>query len=510
MHSLKIFLSDPIFMRFLRRWVGLALCIHLLTCFFSIGYHHHDEHFQIVEFINLKLGGTLPADLPWEFQDKMRPWLQPFLLYLIAWPLKQLGMENTYVLTTLFRLISAVLGWVSLLATIFMGLGFLRANKVAAQWLVRFLCLWWFFPYLHARASSDNWGAAFLILGLAGLNLYGPLVKGKIGLIIGLFLGFAIEFRFQAIAAVGPVLLWMVYTLLQEKKPIVLIVKSVSLVLIGLCLAKGIGIAIDTWGYETFTISQWNYLVEDYKAHIQSTIMPSPWWDYFRLSFMRGIPPLSILCMVGVVYFWWKNPKNIMTWATFPFVIAHTAIAHKELRYLYPVICLAPLMTYIVFSEFLYARDWLKKPWWRPVSRGLLGLNLVLLVISSLRPANGAVSFYHYMENLMDAPNPPKILYHVRENPYVMVGYPLRFFWPKELETKELAEPQEIDLISTSEPIYLFTRTGKDFWSVKNYQGPWKCESQFLSYPQFFLRFNFGGWLERSRIWSLFYCVSKK
>ncbi len=452
----------------------------------------------------------MPANLPWEFQDKMRPWFQPFFLYLIAWPLKQLGVGNTYVLTTLFRMISAVLGWGSLLATIFLGLGFMRGNRVGAQWLVRVLCLFWFFPYLHARASGDNWGAAFLILGMASLYLYGPMVKLRAGLIIGFLLGCAIECRFQAIVSVGPIFLWMIYTLWQEKGQVLEIVKAVSAVFLGLCLAKGLGIALDTWGYGTFTISQWNYLVEDYKAHIQSTILPSPWWDYFRLSVMRGIPPLSILCIVGVLYFWWKNPKNIMTWATLPFVIIHTAIAHKELRYLYPVICLAPLMTYLVFLEIAYTRNWIVKRWWRPVSKGLLACNLVLLVVSCLRPANGAAFFYHYMENLMGEASPPKMLYHVGENPYVMTGYPLRFFWPPELNTKELTGPAQVDLIPTSEPIYLFTRTGTDFRAIKNAQGPWKCDIQFLSYPQFMLRFNFGSWIERSRIWCLFYCVSKK
>ncbi|HAZ13998.1 MAG: hypothetical protein A2X86_17330 [Bdellovibrionales bacterium GWA2_49_15] len=515
MHSLKIFLADPIFMRFLRRWAGMALCIHLATCFFSVGFHQHDEHFQIVEFINLKLGGTSEANLPWEFQTRMRPWFQPFSLYVVAWPLKQLGISNTYVLTTLFRMFSAVLGWTSLLATIFMGLVLIQKNKqlqseylLRAQWLVRILTLCWFLPYLHARASADNWGAAFLILGIATLSLYGPLVKAVPGVMVGWLFGLAIECRFQAVVSAGAVVLWMIFSLWKEKKQMVEIAKAVSFVLIGLILAKILGIALDTWGYGNFTISQWNYLVEDFKAHIQDTILPSPWWDYFRLTLTRGIPPLSIFFILGVVAFWWKNPKNILTWATLSFFLVHTAIAHKELRYLYPILCLAPLMAYIAWCDFVQTRNWTRRAWWRPVTSALWGLNLVLLVISSVKPSNFAVTFYHYMENRMSQPDAPKILYHLGENPYIMVGHPLRFYWPQELETRELVDFRAFEAMPASESFYLFTRTGADFWAVKNSKR--QCQLQFLSYPEFVLQFNYTQWVERSRVWSLFHCVSNK
>jgi hypothetical protein len=41
-----------------------------------------------------------------------------------------------------------------------------------------------------------------------------------------------------------------------------------------------------------------------------------------------------LLAAVG----FWRNRGHIMTWAVIPFVVAHALIAHKEIRFLYPVV----------------------------------------------------------------------------------------------------------------------------------------------------------------------------
>ena len=50
--------------------------------FFSTGFQHFDEHFQILEFVNLKWGGIRGESLAWEYREKIRPWFQPWLFYL--------------------------------------------------------------------------------------------------------------------------------------------------------------------------------------------------------------------------------------------------------------------------------------------------------------------------------------------------------------------------------------------------------------------------------------------
>jgi len=56
-----------------------GLGVYILTAFASQGYLQSDEHFQVLEFADYKLGVTPAADLPWEFQQQIRPALQPAL-----------------------------------------------------------------------------------------------------------------------------------------------------------------------------------------------------------------------------------------------------------------------------------------------------------------------------------------------------------------------------------------------------------------------------------------------
>jgi phosphatidylinositol glycan class B len=39
-----------------------------------------------------------------------------------------------------------------------------------------------------------------------------------------------------------------------------------------------------------------------------------------------------------------KRPKHLLVWCILPYVIVHSLIAHKELRFLYPLACLVPWM----------------------------------------------------------------------------------------------------------------------------------------------------------------------
>ncbi|MEO6759288.1 MAG: hypothetical protein ABIO24_07520, partial [Saprospiraceae bacterium] len=61
-------------------YLGIAgFLVYGVTAWFSAGYHHPDEHFQLLELANYKLGGTTAAELSWEFRDRIRPGLQPWI-----------------------------------------------------------------------------------------------------------------------------------------------------------------------------------------------------------------------------------------------------------------------------------------------------------------------------------------------------------------------------------------------------------------------------------------------
>src|SRR5690349_12493433 len=76
---------DTCWTRFVLQWLAIALALHIIAAVRSGGFYHNDEHFQIVEFVNAKLGRSPPVDLPLEYRELMRPWLLPAILTGLTW-----------------------------------------------------------------------------------------------------------------------------------------------------------------------------------------------------------------------------------------------------------------------------------------------------------------------------------------------------------------------------------------------------------------------------------------
>ncbi len=115
----------------------------------------------------MKLGVTPASDLPWEYEARIRPWLQPLLYFLIASPLSR------WVCTTCSRW-SSCCGWLTGLV-LGGGAGGVRARHPGHDrrrgekraFLCRYLPFFGFLPYLFVRTSSETLSAAFFALGLA-------------------------------------------------------------------------------------------------------------------------------------------------------------------------------------------------------------------------------------------------------------------------------------------------------------------------------------------------------
>jgi phosphatidylinositol glycan class B len=63
--------QDPDWTRTFVIALAFAFILHLLAAIFSVGFYHTDEHFQILEFLNYKLGRSTGAELAVEFGQRM-------------------------------------------------------------------------------------------------------------------------------------------------------------------------------------------------------------------------------------------------------------------------------------------------------------------------------------------------------------------------------------------------------------------------------------------------------
>src|SRR5919206_4106439 len=81
--------SEAYFLWNMKYWLLIGLAFHLVAAYFNAGYYHYDEHFQILEFANYKLGRVPAESLAWEFHEKIRPWFQPAMAYVLIRALVQ-------------------------------------------------------------------------------------------------------------------------------------------------------------------------------------------------------------------------------------------------------------------------------------------------------------------------------------------------------------------------------------------------------------------------------------
>src|ERR1700712_3368157 len=138
-----------------RTYFLLGLLLTITTAYFSVGYHHPDEHYQVFEFANYKLGFSPASDLTWEFAAQCRPAFQPFFVFCLAKALLAIHLYNPFWVAFLVRLMMGILTWwLSCKLILFLLPTFkTEIGKKSYVWCSMFL---WFIPYINVRFSSEN------------------------------------------------------------------------------------------------------------------------------------------------------------------------------------------------------------------------------------------------------------------------------------------------------------------------------------------------------------------
>jgi Alg9-like mannosyltransferase family len=315
----------------------------LLAVLFSDDIQHPDEHFQTMELASWKLGATPYDALPWEFEVQMRPWLQP-AAYLLAF--RTIGkVASPFAVAIACRASSAVL-------TIASNVALTRAIRVTVNEprarLVATYVLWLGFwgPYLAVRTSSETTSAAFLGLGLGALIL--ELHSRRSGsprasrlLLVGLLLGMAFELRYQTGIMTAGVLAWLHGPGRSERR--VEDLRRTALIGVGLGLAILGGTAVDRWGYGVWTFAPWNYLRENLLKGAAADFGTAPPFAYVWTAHSMATAVVTIPLFLLVVVGWIRGRRHVVTWAAVPFALVHCLLAHKETRFLFPLLGLAAL-----------------------------------------------------------------------------------------------------------------------------------------------------------------------
>jgi len=330
----------PIF-KFHKIVLAIAFIIYFVTAVNSKGYFHFDEHYQIIEFANLKTGLNKPSDLAWEYNAEIRPSIQPAVSFAVFKILHWLGITDVYILSLSLRLITLLLALITINLFVLSSLNLVQPKFQKLYILLSYFL--WFLPFLNVRFSSETWSGLCFLLAVAILQL--NLFKRKsFFALVGLLLGLSFLCRFQSAVLILGLFSWLI---IINKEPL----KNLFFIIGAACAVLLFGGVIDYWFYEHAVFTAWNYFNTNIVQGVASEFGTSS-WNYYAGTILKGptvfIGVLLLLCLCTLIY---KKPRLLLLWLMVPFLVVHSIIPHKEDRFLFPIINFIPLLIALGWQE---------------------------------------------------------------------------------------------------------------------------------------------------------------
>jgi hypothetical protein len=306
-------------------WVallGFAFALRIGLALGSPNIFYPDEIFQTLEPAHRLVYGF--GVISWEWRLGIRSWVLPTFLAGVMRATAWMGSASAgYLLGT-----TIVLALISL-ATVWFGYAWAkRASGTPAAVVAALACSFYFgLVYFAPKALNEVVAAHVMLPGLY-FGIYGEkLGERKRLFLAGLLCGLAACLRIQLLPALTFAMIYFCYPRWRARIPAVIAGASVPVLLFG---------AIDwiTWSYP------WQSFVRYYKANMIPGIGRQFWsepWYWYLLVLLVLIGPATLFLFHGSR----RSPFLAIFCAIV--VVSHSVIAHKEIRFIYPV--LAPAIT---------------------------------------------------------------------------------------------------------------------------------------------------------------------
>jgi phosphatidylinositol glycan class B len=455
----------------------LALLVHSIAAWFSVGWHHPDEHYQLIEFTYAITGEKNAATLPMEFGEEMRPSIQVWLTYVLIKCAGSLQLTNPFLIAFLLRLLTAVLCIVASLQ-FHRALIFSQAPLQRTHLLLLFFG--WCLVYVHVRYSSETWSAALFIWGVS------LLLRSKYNLWTGVLLGLSFVFRFQmgfALFGVGA------YLLVQR-----ISLKHLLWLSTGGLLSIGFASFLDFLFYGNWVFTPYIYFYQNIVNKVAAGFGISPWYWYFTQTVEQLIPPFSLLVIAGCILLLYQRAYRLIGYALFFFVMGHSMVGHKELRFIFPMLFFAPLAAVLAW-QWVYERlkQERNKRRWTALARMFIAVNAVALLIIMFKPAHELANVYKIMYQLPAG----STMYYEHRNPFMSGTNQATFYKNNDL----LVIP-----LSVYKPVTnAFVITEK---SVVPHIPHATLSRVYTSIPDWLYAFNVNNWIGRSNQYTLYKITS--
>lgn len=426
----------------------LAIVIFGITAWNSHGFHHFDEHYQIIEFAGLKLGFNEARDLPWEFSDQIRTTVQPWLALGYLNVVDALGVSHPNTQMQILRFLSGSFILLCLLYYFKQWEGY-----YSGEWKLVFLftaILSFYVPYIAVRFSSESWGAGFFLLGMSRTITLNDRKNSEVlqWLAVGALLGVSFLFRLQMCFAIFGLGLWLIIFQSNIKSQLFGIILGGGLILL-------FGFILDYLFYDNWVFSPWNYFKANILEHKAASFGVSPWHMYITKLFKyKALSVLTGTQLILVLLYVIRKPKSLFTFIFIPFVLAHLFVGHKEMRFLYPIFLILPIaiVDSISWIKDLYKAKWFKFSWYSFLAYLLL-INFCALFAYMIKPAEKRVVFYdHLINECSDQP-----IYHLEaEYDFFDLNGPIAMkYYRKELGELKSITPNGIKKLKSGDVVLI-------------------------------------------------------
>ena len=323
----------------------VAIIIHAVAAWFSSGYYAADEHYQVIEFAQARLGDLPTSALAWEYDAHIRSALLPSICFVVFKAAHAVGLHNPFHLTFLLRALTAIIALLVVRrfvksASPLLHAGFQRAFILLSYFL-------WFLPYQHVRFSSESWAGLLFLLGLS--TFISGTVRGRSWLVTGLAFGFCVLLKpVMGLPCASAMAWWLVHSSTQR-------VQAVRAVAAGTVVLL-IGVLVDSWFYGDFTLTTWNYVHRNTLSiamidRVPVVLEPYPWFYYIPWIIKYGIWPIGGAVLASLCWLTYRSPRSPLVWCIWPYLIMLSMVPHKEVRFLFPLVDLAPLLLILAWQE---------------------------------------------------------------------------------------------------------------------------------------------------------------
>jgi len=490
----------------LRKYYIIAFILFIVTAFLSEGFFHEDEHFQLVEYANFKMGNVPASDLPWEYYEQMRPAFQVIITYSIFNILKVFGPLDPFIATMVLRMLAAVLSFIGLYV-FFNKFKTELKEKKSVLWFLLLTFFLWYIPYISVRFSSESFSTIFILLAICFYPTLGRRVTPPIKyLLVGVFMGLSFISRFQMGFMIFGAGLWIVFIRKEN-------IKHVGLILAGFLLSFGIGLLCDYWFYGKWVLSAYNYFYQNLVENKAAGFGVSPVWFYAMNTPLFVFPLFGIIIIPCLLIFFIKYPKHMFTWMLIPFIIIHHVIGHKEMRFLFPMAPFIPFIIIVVFEKWKWIKNlrFLKYPFW--------ALNILALIIMSCKPAYDNVGVFKYLYRNV---NTQPVYFIGKQNPFRMwipevatqpfrpgTDLTMRFYYRENLQPDAVKDIIELDSVLTVNPtpglMVVRTIAYDETYERKMTELGIEHKVVYNTYHSYFKSMNYGNWLsiEDVGVWTI-------